>query len=299
MHSLNWNDLRYVIAVAKEGSAAAAARAIGVNHATVVRHVRAFEKLHAMRIFDHLSSGYRLTDEGQIFLDAARSIDATIIDLERKMVGGQDHLDGTVKITTTDGLYPMLVDVLADFQQLYPGVNIELIISNYQLNIKTMAADIAVRPSVDPPSDLVAQFVSGLAFAVYGADSLKSQGRFKALQEVDWIGHSDPLLESAPGQWMKDTIPDTLIKIRCNSFLTIQGLAESGVGYAILPCYLADKSLRIVRVQADTLNLSIKIWLVSHSDVLRAKRVRTCIDFLETRLKEKRKFLEVQTLDKD
>ena len=61
MHKLKWGELAYVLAVAQHGSAAAAARALGVNHATVIRRVRAFEKAQKLRIFDHLASGYRLT----------------------------------------------------------------------------------------------------------------------------------------------------------------------------------------------------------------------------------------------
>ena len=68
MHNWDWSDLRYVLAVAREGSAAAAARAIGVNHSTVVRRVRSFEDEAKVRVFEHLSTGYRLTEEGKAFL---------------------------------------------------------------------------------------------------------------------------------------------------------------------------------------------------------------------------------------
>ena len=292
MHKMDWNDLRYVIAVAKEGSAAAAARALGVNHSTVVRRIKAFEESQAIRIFDHLASGYRLTDKGQIFLDAAQSIEKTIDDLRLKMGGQIDDLQGEVRITTTDGLYPLLVDVIAEFQQLYKGITIELIISNYQLNLKTMDADIAIRPALEKPVNLVSRYISGIAFAVYGTDRLKLNDEFIALEKALWLGFSEPLTGSAPDKWMSDSIPESQIKMRCNSFLTIQGLAENGVGYAVLPCYLADHSARLSRVLPNPLDLTTKIWLVSHSDILRSKRVLTCMDYLEERLKEKQSILE-------
>jgi len=50
MHSWNWSDLRYVLTVAREGSAAAAARVLMVNHSTVVRRVRAFEARSGVRV---------------------------------------------------------------------------------------------------------------------------------------------------------------------------------------------------------------------------------------------------------
>ena len=294
MHKMDWNDLRYVIAVAKEGSAAAAARAIGVNHSTVVRRIKAFEKSQSIRIFDHLATGYRLTNKGQIFLDAALSIEKTINNLRLKMVGRDDELQGEVRITTTDGLYPLMVDIIAEFQQLYQGITIELIISNYQLNLKTMDADIAIRPAFEQPVNLVSRYISGLAFAIYGTDKLKRNDEFIALEKAPWLGFSEPLTGSAPGKWMSDTIPESQIKMRCNSFLTLQGIAENGAGYAVLPCYLADHSTQLSRVLPNALDLPTTIWLVSHSDILRSKRVLTCMDYLEVRLKEKQCILEAE-----
>ena len=208
-------------------------------------------------------------------------------------MGGQDDdLQGEVRITTTDGLYPLLVDVIADFQQLYKSITIELIIANYQLNLKSMDADIAIRPGFEQPVNLVSRYISGIAFAVYSAKSLKMNDEFIALDKAPWLGLSAPLTGSAPSKWMSDTIPDSQIKMRCNSFLTLQGLAENGVGYAILPCYLADSSARLSRVLPDPLDMPTKIWLVSHRDILRSKRVHTCMDYLEKRLKEKQSILE-------
>ncbi len=293
MHNINWDDLRYVITVANKGSAAAAARVLGVNHSTVVRRIQAFEESQSLRLFDHLPTGYKLTDKGQIFLDAARSIESAIGELERKLVGGQNHLEGLVRITTTDGLYPLITEVLASFQQQYPGISIDLIISNYQLNLKTMDADIAIRPSPDPPSSLVGICISELDFAIYGAETLKKSGKWPEFPTAPWIGLHPPLSESVAGKWMNDTVPDKMIKMRCNSFLTVQGLAEQGVGYAVLPSYLVDKSSALIQIDLKSANLKTKVWLVSHSDILRSKRVSTCMNFLERALKEKTQCLEV------
>lgn len=293
MHNINWDDLRYVITVANKGSAAAAARVLGVNHSTVVRRIQAFEESQSLRIFDHLPTGYKLTDKGQIFLDAARSIESAIGELERKLVGGQNHLEGLVRITTTDGLYPLITEVLAKFQQQYPGISIDLIISNYQLNLKTMDADIAIRPSPEPPSNLVGICTSELDFAIYGVETLKKSGKWHEFPTAPWIGLHPPLSESVAGKWMNDTVPDEMIKMRCNSFLTVKGLAEQGVGYAVLPCYLVDKSSTLIQVDSKSVKLRTKVWLVSHNDILRSKRVSTCMEFLELALKEKSHCLEV------
>ena len=135
MHTWNWDDLRYVLAVATQGSAAAAARALGVNHSTVVRRIRAFEERIDLRLFDHLSTGYRLTAKGEMFLDAARSMDGTLTELARKVGGGEDELAGNVRVTTTDAMVRVMLEDLARFRRLHPRVTLDILITNLQLNL--------------------------------------------------------------------------------------------------------------------------------------------------------------------
>lgn len=294
MHKLNWTDLRYVLAVAKEGSAAAAARALNVNHATVIRHIQAFEKAQGLRLFDHLASGYRLTPEGEIFLDAARSIDATITELERKIVGSDVELEGNVRLTTTDGLVPLLQEVLVDFRHLYPTITLDILITNLNVNLDTLDADIALRPTLNPPANLVGQCVCELAFAIYGVKSWqkKNNGLFGSIHETPWLGLNEPLSASVPGRWLNDNIDSALISVRCNSFINMLGLAEQGLGYALLPCYLGDPSPTVHRVTPEPLPFRNQLWLLSHRDVLRSQRVQACMDFFYRRLHAKRLQLE-------
>ena len=132
MHNWDWSNLRYVLAVAREGSAAAAARAIGVNHSTVVRRVRSFEDEARVRVFEHLSTGYRLTEEGKAFLVAAESIDSALANLGRSIVREDVDLAGHVRITTTDTVAPLLVDKLKASQQL-PGADPALLAAVHKL----------------------------------------------------------------------------------------------------------------------------------------------------------------------
>src|SRR5262245_21421024 len=78
MIKLEWNDLRYILAVANEGSLAGAARRLRVNHTTVLRRVEAFEKRIGLRLFERLPAGYLLTAGGEELVAAARSIDDTV-----------------------------------------------------------------------------------------------------------------------------------------------------------------------------------------------------------------------------
>jgi DNA-binding transcriptional LysR family regulator len=104
MSDLEWDDLRFVLAVASAGSLAGAARALGVNHTTVLRRVIAFEKRLGLRLFERLPTGYVLTAGGEELIAAARRVEETITTLERKLAGRDSRLSGAVRITTADTL---------------------------------------------------------------------------------------------------------------------------------------------------------------------------------------------------
>ncbi len=293
MHSnWSWSDLRYVLAVAREGSAAAAARALRVNHSTVVRRVRAFEEQLDIRIFDHLASGYRLTSQGEMFLDAAQSIDSVVQELGRKVVGGEDELAGNVRVTTTDSFVPLLVEDLAEFRRTYPKVTLDLMITNLRLNLDVLDADIAIRPTRDPPGQLVGRRICDLGFGVYAATTLVAEAGGVAPGELPWLGIGGPLVTSSLGRWLEGTELAGPPVMRCDSFVSLLAFAERGCGCAVLPCWMGDGSPRLVRVQPGRLDFSNHLWLLHHSDVLRSRRVRTVADFLVDSLRAKRELLE-------
>src|SRR3712207_1272522 len=118
MHSrIDWEDLRFVLAVADARSLAAAARALGVNHTTVLRRVVAFEERLGVRLFDRLASGYALTAGGEELLATARGMAEIVAGLERKLAGQDLRLEGTLRVTTTDTLMAsILPSLLARFR---------------------------------------------------------------------------------------------------------------------------------------------------------------------------------------
>jgi DNA-binding transcriptional LysR family regulator len=289
MHTLDWSDLRYVLAVANEGSAAAAARALHVNHSTVVRRVRSFEEQLDIRIFDHLPSGYRLTTRGEIFLDAARSIDGVVSELGRKMVAGEDGLAGSVRLTTTDSLFPLLVDGLYEFRQAYPRFALDVVITNVQLNLDVLDAEVALRPTVEPPGGLVGRRICDLAFAVYAA---RAPARDAPAADLPWLGLGPPLTASSVGRWLGQSALTGTAALSCNSFVSLQAMAERGLGRVVLPCWMGDASDLLERVTPEPLPFLTHLWVLYHRDVRRSRRVKAVAEFLVETVREKRAALE-------
>jgi len=292
MHKYRWSDLEYVLTVAATGSVAAAARALGVNHTTVLRRVHAFEETINLRLFERLRSGYRPTTEGGLFLDAARAIEGTLADLERKVAGSDTALSGPVSVTSTDSIVPLFIDALAAFQRGHPNVIVDVRVANVHLNLDRRESDIAIRASNNPPAHLVGRQVCELRFCVYSAPDLLEKSADMPMEQWPWIGMEMPLAGSAAGEWVGKNIPAESICFHSNSFNTIRDLAVNGAGFAMIPRYLGDGDPRLVRVEGLGRMPVSGLWLLSHEDMLRSPRVRAATDFLYRGLRAKRAAFE-------
>ena len=167
---MEWDDLRYVLAVANAGSLAGAARKLGVNHTTVLRRIGVFEKELGLRLFERLPTGYVLTAGGEELIAAARHIDETVTTLERKLAGQDLRLSGAVRVTTTDTLMGSIVpEILAEFRESHTGIQVEVAVSNLMFNLTKRDADVAIRPAKDPPETLIGRRIAKIAFAIYGS----------------------------------------------------------------------------------------------------------------------------------
>ena len=284
MHRRRWSDLEFVLAVAKEGSAAAAARLLGVNHATVIRRIQNFEAQCPEPIFEHRRDGYRLTENGEIFLEAAQNIDKILVELERKAADQEKLLSGHVRITTTDSLLPLLAAELPALRDSYPDITLDVFMTNIRLDLFNRDADIAIRPSDRPPLELVGRRIGKLKFGVYFNRRLEED---ENLASLPWIALGDILLSSGAGQKIGDFIADFNNVIRADSFVGMMHLAEAGIGCGILPSYLGENSRHLKCLTPPDFDIATDIWLLSHKDILRARPVRVCVDHLYQALRVK------------
>lgn len=262
MHSVNWDDLRYVLAVAEHGSVSAAARVLGVNHATVLRRVAAFEERHGVSLFEKGARGYAIPPDRIKVIEAAREVETAVAAVDRMMRGGAAPVSGRVRVTSTDTFCStILPGILAPLCARGPGV--ELLTSNGHLDFARLHADITVRPTVHLPDDLSGERGGALGFAVYrrpGADG--------------WLGLKGRLAGSVAGIWMTETIDPAEIVASSDSFPTLTAFAEAGLGRVILPCILGDAS-KILERSDEVGELSIPIWVASHVDLAGSPRLKS------------------------
>ncbi len=290
---MEWENLRYVLAVADAGSVAHAARSLGVNHSTILRRIGAFERQLGLRLFERLPTGYVPTAGCEELIATARSIDDMVTMLERRLAGQDLRLSGKIRLTTTDTLMAsVLPDILAEFRAAHPEIDIEIAVSNLMFNLRKRDADVAIRPAPNPPGSLIGRRVSKVAFAVYGLVE-KYAGRGKVeLAELPWIGPDDSLAESSIARWMRAALPKSAVSLRADSLLALRLAAEAGLGVAALPCYLGDASPKLKRIHPPIAAMDTALWILTHPDLRNTARVRVFMQFASGALVQRRALLE-------
>lgn len=290
----NWDDLRYLLAVARHGSLSAAARILGVNHSTVLRRVTALERAIGAQLFDKLPGGYILTAAGDEMTRVAQRMEEEMAAANRLLSGRDAQLRGTVRVTTIDIIaLHVLPRHLAAFHDRYPDLRVDLMTAEASLSLTRREADVAIRSTNRPPDNLVGRAVSDLAFAVYGAtDYLARAGGGADLAAHRWVDLDESFAHTAIGLWLKDTYPTARVVQRVNSVALAVEAVRAGAGLGLLPCGLAGRDAGLRRLSPPVPGVGSALWLLTHEDLRHMGRVRAFLDFMAAAFAEERPLLE-------
>ena len=285
-------DLRTLLAIAREGSLAGAARRLRVNHSTVFRRLGAIEARLGTRLFERQGGSYVTTAAGEDLLRTAERVEAEVEALERRLSGQDLRLTGSLRLTAPDDISEVLVmPLLAEFRHSYPEITVELAVDNRMLNLTRREADVALRPTRQPPETLAGRRIAGLASAVYGPAGADG-GNTSDRRWVAWEEGGGPPLVA---RWLAEHVDRHTIAYRSNSMLNQASAARAGLGLAVLPCFLADGDPRLQRISGPLPELATELWLLTHPDLQRTARIRVLLDLLYDALRQKRALFEGQT----
>ncbi len=278
MHNENWDDLRFVLAVAETGSVLQAAKHLGVNHATVLRRVVAFEERHGTTLFKRTSQGYQLLADCANIVRAAHAAEVAMQEVQRLANGGRLNLHGTVRVTSTDSLCGLILpSFVARLQSEEQNLTVTLLSSNTHLDLSREHASITVRPSAQLPEDMVGEVATDLRFGAYAVGHGQS----------DWLGLTGPLSRSVAAKWMDANVPADQITMVADSFLTLKELAALGLGITVLPRFVGDLDDRLVRLPDAMPEMAAPLWVAQHIDVVETQQMRVVKEHLLRYLPEK------------
>jgi DNA-binding transcriptional LysR family regulator len=294
MHrSMDWDDLHLVLAVFREGTLSGAARRLGVTHSTVFRRLGAIEDKIGARLFERFRDGYAPTPAGETAAASAVRLEDEVLTLERKLSGQDLRPFGTVRIATTDTLGAILMRHLPAMRALHPEIRLEIAISNAMANLTRREAEIAIRPTPEPPEILVGRRVADIAHAIYGSQAYLSHRKEKDLSVHDWIGLDDSLASTVIARWMHENLRAVNFACSVNALPALRDAALAGLGLAVLPCYAGDVAPGLRRLTPKVLpELRSALWLLTHADLKRTARIRAVMDFLAKAFASERGLLE-------
>jgi molybdate transport repressor ModE-like protein len=299
----DWNELRLVLAVARAGSLTQAAKALGLDHSTVFRRLRALEERIGVRLFERLPGGaYQATAAGDRMAAAAERMEDEALALERDIAGRDHRLSGRLRVTSSETLaYRLLTGQLAAFRKAHPGVVVELAIDNRVLSLSRREADIALRPVRPREGDLWGRKLADIAWTVYGRrDRLAGEDAPASADRLcrhPLIGWDDGAARIGAAAWLERVAPDGAVVFRTSSLIGQLVAAKAGIGLAVLPCYLGDTEPDLVRaLPSPVAELGTELWIVTHKDLRRTARVRAFFDLVGDGLARERDLFAGSTL---
>ncbi len=296
---MDWDDVRYFLAAARGGSVRAAAKRLGVNHATVLRRIAQLEDRLGTQMFDRLPSGYRLTEAGEEVLEFAGQMEASSLQLETRVFGRDQSVRGLLRVTLPPPLAAhLLMPDLSDFVRLHPGIEMEILSSGALANLTNREADVAIRVVYDretlPPN-------------LYGLKGPPLYGGFymSGAQLAEWrAGGTDPRWIGISGQGVPDWTRAGELRTTGTPFWTTDFAAQiaavrQGIGITAIPCFVGDTDPLLERVPDTDLQLYGPVWLLTQGETRKTKRVRLFTEFLYRRLDAYAPLLAGQLLSPD
>jgi DNA-binding transcriptional LysR family regulator len=294
--SIDWDDLQVFLAVFRSGSLRGAARMLQLNHATVNRRLKALEAGFGARLFDRTPGGFAPTQAGDDLLEYAERVEEELFQAQQQIAERDTELSGEVKVSFP---YAILKGFLAPdlhrFSQLYPGINLDMELTDRFSDLLRLEADVSIRMAHGVNDDVVGRRLVQYAKSIYAAPGLASElGSIPDTLEQNqtWIGwHAG----DGENGWVRNTpYPNLPARHNLPSHALQLEMARAGLGIAMLPCFLGDQDRDLVRVPGAVAIPDRSIWLLLRSDLRKTARMRTFVDFIATAILSHRNLLEGQ-----
>jgi len=272
---MDWNDLRYVLAVSRAGTLAAAARRLRVDQTTVARRLAAVERALGARLFERIDGNLRPTRSGEAAIAQAERVEQEVDALERGIGGADAKVAGSVRLTAVPVLVNrLLVPASAGLQATHPGLRLELNADSRNLSLTRREADIALR-FARPESGraVLARRIGLVAYALYGPQRRTAKG-------LPWLTYDESLAHLPQARWIDQARGgEPVAPLALSDAGAIAEAVRAGLGKSLLPCFAADGDPGLRRLDRSAA-LSRELWLLTHEALRHQARIAAVVDWL-------------------
>jgi len=297
---LDWNDLRYFLAVANGGSTLAAGRALRVSQTTVARRIAALEAALGIQLFEKRQAGYVLTPTGEELLGQARDVEVVVSKFANAAESQSRDSSGVVRITSEE-IYALslLNPLLRELHETHPEIIIELDTASTLRDLGAGEADIALRSSsVAQPAGLVGRRLCVDDWTLYcSRDYAARHGTPTSARDLKRhviVGGGGEKLWQHYQAWLKSLHLEDRVAMHHATSWGLLSAIRSGFGVSVLPCVVGDADPDLIRCIPPKEEHGRVLWLLTHERVRNTPRVRVVIDFLYERLRRHVRDIEAQ-----
>jgi DNA-binding transcriptional LysR family regulator len=233
----DWDDLRFLMAVAREGSTLAAGRSLGVNQSTVQRRLAEMERQVGHRLVERLPHGYRLTDLGAAVLPAAEGVAAAVAVFGQTLEDQARLHRGVVRLTCPESISFRLTQsgFLDRFHAAHPDLTVEFVLSDRYVDLSKGGADVALRSGDTDDDVLVGRKIADSLWAVYASRQYVERngapGSVDELGRHPLIGFDESMSRHRAVSWLKEVAPDAVYAARNTNVLGLIYAVKAGVAW--------------------------------------------------------------------
>lgn len=294
---MDWDKLRIFHMVAESGSFTRAGERLNLSQSAISRQIKGLEEDLNVALFHRHARGLTLTQEGELLFQTAEDVVNRVRRAEQKLLEGHETPQGELKITTTLSFgSTWLTHHINEFLELYPEIDVQLLLSDSDLDLAQREADVAILFHPPEHADLIQRQLMSVRQYIYGsADYLARKGEPQSVEDLD---HHNLIIygtqATAPLRnidWIVQigrSGPPRRPALRINNIYGALQAVKAGIGLAALPEYLVRGTTNLVRVLDDLASPAFKAYFVYHEEQRHAKRIQLFRDYLIKQISESR-----------
>ncbi|MEL6960824.1 MAG: LysR family transcriptional regulator [Pseudomonadota bacterium] len=283
----NWDEIRTAYQVARVGTVSGAADALGVHHATVIRHIDALEDRLGVKLFQRHARGYTATEAGQDLMQVATATDDQFTQLAGRIRGQGEGVSGDLVVTSLAILSPLLTPVLTKFRQEHPDLTVRFLTGERLFRLEYGEAHVAIRAGAAPEQlDNVVQSFGTLGVHMVAAPAyVERHGLPEGEDDLanHWFIGQDDMNSRAPfNRWLMDRVPQNRVIYRTTDIRAMVDAVKTGIGIGFVLEWELQRHPELTEVMPSQQEWSAPLWLVTHVDLHRTTKVQAFLKFLKT-----------------
>ncbi|WP_127522353.1 LysR family transcriptional regulator [Mesorhizobium sp. Z1-4] len=260
--AVDWDKLRVFHAAAEAGSFTHAAETLHLSQSAISRQVSALEQEVGVPLFHRHARGLVLTEQGDLLYRTAHEVLMKLENVTLRLTETKDLPSGVLRVSTTVGLGSgWLTERIPEFLDLYPEIDLHLILANEELDLTMRQADCAIRLRQPQQPDLIQRRLFTVHFHLYASPAyVNKHGKPNSIQELDrhrivTFGEQVPQ-HLSDMNWLETAGRTDGAKrassLQINNILSIKLAVQRGAGIAMLPDYMVDKNSGLVQLLPET-----------------------------------------------